>query len=106
MEMLRRVLALRLVTASDVTTFTTHSEMNPCRSHLEALLTPFGSSRVDFMNMVEMRTLRLGHQILLHGNVGHSGDSNLVKRAGPHRAIVAGRISPRRSIACSCVILA
>jgi glucose/arabinose dehydrogenase len=30
-----------------VTTFTTHSEMNPCRSHLEALVTPFGSSRVE-----------------------------------------------------------
>jgi hypothetical protein len=65
--MLRRVLALRLITAADMATFTAHSQVNPSHSHLETLFATLGSSRVDFMNMIQMSALRFGHSILLPG---------------------------------------
>jgi hypothetical protein len=54
-EVLRRVLVLGLIAASDVTTGHAQSQMNPCVPRLQAVLTSI-CARCDFSDLIEVRT--------------------------------------------------
>ena len=57
--MLRRVFVGRVVTATDVTTAKAKTQVHPPTACAEALLAPFGCSRFDLANLVEMSALHL-----------------------------------------------
>jgi len=58
-EMLCRVFVGRVVTATDVTTAKAETQVHPPAACAEALLAPFGCSRFDVANLVEMCALHL-----------------------------------------------
>ena len=58
-EMLCRVFVGRVVTATDVTTAKAETQVHPPAACAEALLAPFGCSRFDVANLVEMSALHL-----------------------------------------------
>lgn len=66
MEVLRRVLVLRRIAATDVTTDTADAEMHPLIAHLQALLTTL-RTRGDILNLIQVTALlTLSHLGLLY----------------------------------------